>query len=328
MGGSGSTLAAAVEYSNVIFAGALAYWALSAVTSIVRGAGQAAILAVVYLVGEAVHVVLVPVLVFGVGPLPPLGISGAGLATVISFTLSAIVLAWYVASGRTAITLSLRSVRLDRRLFAEILRVGAPMSLQPVLNNVALALLTGFAAALGPTALAGFGAAVRLEYLQIPLTFGLGAGLLAMVGTSIGAGRLTRAARITWLGAVLTVGATASIGFVALIRPGLWVTLFSTDAAVLTLAASYLAIVSLTYPFLGLGFALSYAFQAAGRPWWPLLATLSRVLVIAGGGWIAIHSVGSGLPGLAVVAASGLIVYGSILAVAFRAGAWLPGASR
>ena len=103
MSGTGDTLAAALEYSNAIFAGALAYWLLSTLTSVVRGAGEATVLAVVYLAAEALHIVLVPILMFGLGPLPPLGITGAGIATVVSFTASSAVLAWYIASGRTAI---------------------------------------------------------------------------------------------------------------------------------------------------------------------------------------------------------------------------------
>jgi Na+-driven multidrug efflux pump len=137
MGGFGGAHAAALEYSNAIFAGALAYWLLSTLTSVVRGAGQAAVLAVVYLAAEALHILLVPLFMFGAGPLPPLGITGAGLATVTSFTASSAVLAWYVATGRTAIRVSLGSVRLEKRLFVDILRVGAPMSLQPILNNLA-----------------------------------------------------------------------------------------------------------------------------------------------------------------------------------------------
>jgi MatE protein len=186
----GETYAAALEYSNAIFAGTLAYWLLSMLTSIVRGAGQAMVLAAVYLSAEVLHILLVPVLVFGLGPLRPLGITGAGIATVASFTASSIVLVWYIASERTAIKLSFPGVRLDRRLFSEILRVGAPMSLQPFLNSFALTILTGFAGTLGAAQLAGFGVAVRLEYLLYPLAFSLGAGVLAMVGTNIGAGEL------------------------------------------------------------------------------------------------------------------------------------------
>jgi Na+-driven multidrug efflux pump len=100
MGGSGDTLAAALEYSNTLFAGAFVYWLLSTLTSVVRGAGQAAILAVVYLAAEALHIALVPSLVFGIGPLPPLGVTGAGIATVASFAASSLVLAWYIAADR------------------------------------------------------------------------------------------------------------------------------------------------------------------------------------------------------------------------------------
>jgi Na+-driven multidrug efflux pump len=211
MGGSGSTLAAAVEYSNAIFAGALAYWILSTLTSVVRGTGQAAILAVVYIAAEILHVLLVPALMFGIGPIPALGITGAGVATVLSFTVSTLVLAWYLFSGRTAVAFSLRGVRLNWPAFREILRVGAPMSLQPLLGNLMLALLTGFVGSLGATALAGFGAAVRLEYVLYPLTFGLGAGLLAMVGTNIGAGQFARASRIAWAAAALATGVTGPL---------------------------------------------------------------------------------------------------------------------
>jgi putative MATE family efflux protein len=203
MGGAGEMQAAALGYSNVIFGGAFVYWLLSTMTSAVRGAGQATVLAVVYLAAEALHIALVPVLMFGIGPLPPLGISGAGLATVVSFAASSTILAWYIATGRTAIRFTLRGVRLDRRLFAEILRVGAPMSLQPIINNMTLALLTSFVGALGAAQLAGFGIAIRLEYLLYPLAFGLGAGVLAMVGTNIGAGNFARAERIAWTAAAL-----------------------------------------------------------------------------------------------------------------------------
>src|SRR6266446_2627995 len=252
MGGAGETRAAALEYSNAIFAGALSYWLLSTLTSVVRGTGQAAVLAVVYVSAECLHVLLVPLLVFGLGPLPPLGITGAGIATVASFTVSSAVLAWYIASGRTAIRLSLRGVRLSRRLFVEILRVGAPMSLQPILTNLALATLTGFVGTLGAAELAGFGAAVRLEYLLYPLAFGLGAGVLAMVGTNIGAGNFARAARVSWTAAALAAGVTGCIGLFGATSPGTWTGLFTKDPEVHVLAADYLVIVGLAYPFLGL----------------------------------------------------------------------------
>lgn len=323
MGGTDETLAAAVEYSNAIFAGALAYWVLSTLTSVVRGAGQAAVLAVVYLAAEALHILLVPILMFGAGPLPPLGITGAGLATVASFTASSAFLVWYIVFGRTAIKLSLRGVRLSRRLFVEILRVGAPMSLQPILNNVSLATLTGFVGLLGAPALAAFGAAVRLEYLIYPLAFGLGAGLLAMVGTNVGAGKIARSTRITWVAAALSGVITGSLGLFGVMAPGTWTGFFTGTPEVHALAAGYLVIISLSYPFLGLGLTLGTACQAAGRPLWPLVGIASRAVVVATGGWIVVHLTDSGLVGLAFAAAAGMIVYGTGLILAIQTGTWL-----
>ena len=322
MGGSGDTRTAALEYSNAIFAGALAYWLLSTLTSVVRGAGQAAVLALVYITAEALHIVLVPLLMFGIGPLPPLGIAGAGIATVTSFTASSTILLWYIASGRTAIQLTLRGVRLDRRLFIEILRVGAPMSLQPILNNLALATLTGFVSALGAVQLAGFGVAVRLEYLLYPLAFGLGAGVLAMVGTNIGAGTFARAERIAWIAAGLAAAITGCIGLLGVILPDVWTSLFTTAPDIYVLAARYLAITGIAYVFLGLGLTLASSFQAAGRPLWPLICITGRAAVVASGGWVVVHRAGAGLEGLAAVAAAGLAVYGASLAITFRAGFW------
>jgi putative MATE family efflux protein len=321
MGGSGEALAAALEYSNAIFAGALAYWVLSTLTSVVRGAGQAAVLAVVYIAAELLHIALVPALVFGFGPLPALGVAGAGIATVLSFTASSLFLAWYIAAGRTSIRLSLQGVRLSRRLFVEILRVGAPMSLQPLLYNFALTVLTGYVALLGAAELAGFGIAVRLEYLVYPLAFSLGAGLIAMVGTNIGAGQRARAARIAWTGAALAGGVTGLIGLIGALLPGAWTGLFTTTPEIDAMAARYLAVFGPAFAFLGAGLTLATSFQAAGRPLWPLLATTGRVLVVVLGGWLAVQG-GASLATFALIAAAGFVVYGASLATAFRAGAW------
>jgi putative MATE family efflux protein len=322
MGGAGDAHAAALAYSNAIFAGALAYWLLSTLTSVVRGAGQAAVLATVYLAAEALHIALVPVLVFGWGPFPALGIAGAGIATVASFAVSTAFLAWYIASGRTAIVLSLGMVRLSRRMFAEILRVGAPMSFQPILNNLTLAVPTGFVGSLGAAELAGFGVAVPLEYLLYPLAFGLGAGVIAMVGTNIGAGKNARAARIAWNAAALAACVTGCIGVFGATFPGIWIDLFSAEPELHAFGAKYLIVVGLAYPFLGVGLTLASAFQAAGRPFWPLLAISARALVVIAGGWLVIHLTGAGLSGLATAVAMGLVAYGVSLAIAFRAGAW------
>src|SRR5215467_9917255 len=318
----GLVIAAALAYSNAIFTGAFAYWVLGTLTSVVRGTGQPGVLAIVYIAAELLHIALVPILVFGWGPVPPLGVVGAGIATVTSFTASAGALFWWLASGRTAVTLAFRGVRFERRLFVDILRVGLPMSLQPILVNVMLAVLTGFVGLLGVGALAGFGVAVRLEYVIYPLSFGFSAGMLAMVATNIGAGRLARAQRSAWTAAALVAGIIGAIGLFALVWPTGWAALFSAVPEVQRDAAVYLTIAGLAFPCLSLGLVLGTAFQAAARPLWPLLGAAARAVVVVGGGALVVYGTDDGLVGLAIAAAAGQLAYGAILVIAFRAGLW------
>ena len=316
MGGSDSNLAAAVEYSNAIFAGAFAYWLLSTLTSVVRATGQLALLAWVYVGAEILHIGLVPLLVFGWGPVPSLGITGAGVATVTSFTVSSLVLAAYLASGKAAVRLTLRGVRLHARLFGDILRTGVPLSLAPILNNLSLALLTAYAGTLGAAALAGVGAAVRLEYLMYPVVFGLGATVVAMVGTNVGAGRLARAIRIAWIASGLGAAASGIIGLLAMVWPQAWISLFTAAPDVSSTAVTYLCIAALGYAFIGMN-TLTQAFQAMGQTFWPLFSVASRAAAIALGGWIVLNVTGGGVIGLAIVTAAGLAVAGGIAAIAF-----------
>ena len=316
LGGSGAILTAALAYSDAIFAGAFAYWLLSALTSVVRGTGQVAVLAWVYVAAEVLHIGLVPLLVFGWGPVPALGIAGAGIATVTSFTASSLFLLAYLMSGRTAVRLPPRGVTLSRRQFRDILRTGAPLSLQPILNNISLALLTSYAGALGAMTLAGVGAAVRLEYLMYPIVFGLGATVVAMVGTNIGAGQRQRAFRIAWTAAGLAAAATAIVGVLAILWPQLWIGLFTAAPEVSMPAATYLAIAALGYAFIGMN-TLTQAFQAMGQTFWPLIGVASRAAILAVGGWLVVSATNSGVAGLAAVTALGLAVAGVVVAAAF-----------
>jgi Na+-driven multidrug efflux pump len=182
------------------------------------------------------------------------------------------------------------------------------MSLAPVLNNAALSTITAYAGVLGTTSLAAFGAAVRLEYLLYPLNFGLGAAVLAMVGTNIGARQFSRAARIAWIAVGLSACVMAAVGALAIVSPDIWMSLFSHDPAIRAQAAGYLAIVGFAYPFVACNTLMS-AFQATRQPQWPLLAMTCRLLVVVIGGWIAVEVLQLGLIGLAVVTALGLATW-------------------
>jgi len=325
MGGHGATLDAALAYSNVVFGGALAYWLVNTLGSIVRGTGVMVLPAGVVAASGVLYLLLSPALILGAGPFPKLGVAGAAVASVTAFSLGSLALAAYLVSGRSLVTLTLRGRRPEWRLFREILRVGAPGSLNTILTNMTVVILTGLVGPFGPAALAGYGIGVRLEYLQIPLVFGFGSALVAMVGTNIGAGRVGRAERVAWVGAGMAAALTGSIGLLAAVFARGWMSLFTVDPQVVEIGVTYLRIVGPAYGFFGLGLALYFASQGAGRLGWPLLAGSARLVIAAGGGWLAVRTLGLGLPGLFAAMTIALVAFGGTVALAVKAGAWRRG---
>jgi len=322
MGGRDAVLDSAVLYSRVLFGGALAYWLFNTLGSVIRGTGNMALPASVMVVSGLLYLALSPALILGWGPLPRLGIAGAATASVASFSLGSLALLAFLFSGRSLVRPTLRGLRLRRALFREILRVGAPGSLNTILTNLTVVLLTSLVGPFGGAALAGYGMGARLEYLQIPLVFGMGSALVAMVGTNVGAGQIARAERIAWTGAGIAAGITASIGLLAAIFPGAWLGLFTTDSLVQSAGVSYLLIVGPFYGFFGLGLALYFASQGAGRLGWPLMAGFLRLAVAAAGGWLCGYWLGWGLPGIFAAMAAALVVFGVTIATAIKCGAW------
>ncbi len=322
MGGTGDALAAALAYSNIVFGGAIAVWLFNTLASVVRGTGNMLLPATVVVGGAALTLGLSPALIFGWGPVPPLGIAGAAAGLVTYYAAGSLVLLAYLLSGRSLVRLSLSDFRLRRRLFGEILRVGAPSLVNNVQTNLTVVLLTGLVGPFGTTALAGYGMGARLEYLQIPLVFGFGSALVTMVGTNIGAGHRARAERIAWTGAGMAAALTGAIGLGAALVPQAWLGLFSADPEVLKAGATYLRIVGPAYGFFGLGLALYFASQGAGRLLWPVLAGFSRLVIASVGGWLAIRGFGGGLPALFGVMALAFVVFGITVAFAVRSGAW------
>lgn len=320
MGGEGPSLQAALDYSNVAFAGAVLIWIMNALASLVRGTGNMLVPALAVCGGVVLLVPLSPLLIFGLGPIPGLGMAGGAVAVLITTALSAAFLAWYLWSGRSVV----RPVRarLQWSLFRDILRVGAIGSVNTLLTTLVFALATALVGtAGGPNAVAGYGTGARLEYLLIPLVFGLGAPLVALVGTNIGAGQRQRALRIALMGGVIAFVLTEAIGLIVAIWPHAWLGLFGDDPRMLATGESYLRVVGPAYGFFGLGLSLYFASQGAGRLLWPLLGSVVRVLIGIGGGWLALQLTGS-FDWLFAALALALFTFGLINAAAVASGAW------
>ena len=320
LGAEGGSLEAALLYSNVVFAGNAVVWLMNALASVIRGTGNMFVPCLAICVGVVLLVPLSPVLIFGFGPVPAFGIAGAGIAVVLTTAVTGAVLAWYIWSGRCLVRLRLARLRLA--LFNDILRVGAVGSISTLQTTLTVTLTTALVgAAAGPGAIAGYGTGGRLEYLLIPLVFGLGAPLVPLVGTNVGAGQRARALRIALTGGALAFALTEAIGLAAAIWPHAWLGLFGDDPRMLETGTAYLRSVGPTYGFFGLGLSLYFASQGAGRLFWPLLAGLLRLVLAVGGGWAILHLTGS-LDWMFAALGVALVVYGLTLVAAIATGGW------
>jgi putative MATE family efflux protein len=321
MGGSGATLTAALAYSNVVFSAAVLIWVFNSLGNVVRGTGNMMVPAIITLVGVAVLVPLSPCLILGWGPFPRFGVSGGAVAIIAYYAAGSIALAAYLWSGRSLVRPALRGLGLRWRLFRDILRIGAVAALITVQTNLTIAITTGIVGGLGSAAIAGYGIGSRLEYLLVPLIFGLGGPLVAMVGTSIGADRRERALRTAWIGGAIGAGLTEAIGLGAAAFPRAWLELFGTDPAMVNAGSQYLQTVGPFYGFFGLGLVLYFASQGAGRLLWPFVANCSRLVVAVGGGWLALRWTGE-IHGVFAALAAALVVFGLINAFSVAGGAW------
>lgn len=324
MGARDRALAHAVAYAAVLFGGASAIWSMNVLAGVARGTGQMGVAALALIGTTVMHLVLCPLLVFGGGPIPAMGVAGAAASTVTCNAVSTLaLLAWLSRRGQPVRLLGPRW-QLQRAAFRRVLDLALPSAVSPILSNGSIALATAYVGTFGTLAVAAYGIAARLEYILVPIAFGFGGALTAMVAANLGARQAARAKRVTWAGAGLVWATTGLIGVAAAVWPQAWMTLFTADSTVQAAGTTYLRIVGGSYGFFGLGLALFFASQGAGRVGWALVASTARLLVVAGGGWLAVHA-GAGSPeALYGVIALSLLVMGATLAAATHLANWAP----
>jgi putative MATE family efflux protein len=321
MGGNGASLAAALTYSNVVFSGAVLLWIFNSLANVIRGTGNMAVPALITCAGVVVLLPLSPCLILGWGPFPRLGVAGGALAVVAYYAIGSAALAVYLRSRRSVLRPSFRKFRFQWRLFRDILRVGGVAALITVQTNLIIVIATALVGRFGPAAIAGYGVGSRLEYLLVPIVFGLGGPLVAMVGTNVGAGQQQRALRIAWIGAAAAAAVTEAIGLTAAAFPHLWLSLFDTDPAMLDAGSRYLRAVGPFYGLFGLGMALYFASQGVGRLRWPFIANFTRLVIAGGGGWVALRLTGD-MSNVFFALGAALAAFGLINAAAVAGGAW------
>jgi Na+-driven multidrug efflux pump len=297
--------------------GAVPVWVSNTLASVLRGGGRHALAARTLLLSALAY----PVLAWLLAETAQFGMAGLGAALALVQCGSATLMAVVVARGGAGFVPSLR-VTPSVHLFKRILAVGAVASTLTMVSNLTTILVTAQLRTYGVAAVAAYGIAARLEFLVVPLAFGVGSALTALVGRAVGGGDWATARRTAWVGGLLSLAVTGCIGAVVAMWPLQFALFFTSDLQVATIAARGLQFTGWAFGGFGVGLSMYFACMGAGRMKWSVVAALTRISLAVGGGWWLAHGLGLGLEGHFIGVALAAAAYGLITASSVRAGVW------
>ncbi len=325
LGGSGAVHEVARVYSVPLFMGAVFMWLFNMMCSVLRGTGDTLRPAIGFTLIAVCHAALAAILMFGFGPVlgievPALGVLGAGIALPAAFMIGMIYTGWHIVSGRAAVNWRLGTI--PGAVAFPVVRAGLLAGSQSFLTIGTALVVTAIVGRLGVAWLAGYGIGTRLEFLMIPIIFGIGAGLIGMVGANVGAGQRCRAISIAWKGTAIAALIIGAIGGFCALFPDLWLSLFTDDPDTIVAGRAYLRIVGPFYAFIGVGLCLYFASQALNSLIWPVMGALVRLGIVAIGGW-TLSALNMITPETVFITVGvSIFAYGTFNAVALRLGPW------
>ena len=323
MGGSTSLVNSGWGYTAVILGSSVTIFPLFLINAIFRGAGDAALAMRALWFGNLINIVLDPCFIFGLGPFPEMGVTGAAVATAIgrgSGVAFQVVMLW---RGRTRVRVHREDWRFNLPVLARLLRVASSGMLQFLIGTASWLGLVRIVALSGSAALAGYTIAVRIIIFSILPSWGMCNAAATLVGQNLGAGKPDRAERSVWLTGLCNMVFLMGVGVVFLSFAESLVLLFTSDTTVIPHARDCLRIVSYGYPFYAFGMVMVQAFNGAGDTWTPSLINFFCywLLQIPLAALLAI-GLNVGPPGVfwAITVAESILAVAGILV--FRRGRW------
>jgi putative MATE family efflux protein len=278
------SLPLAVAYMRVIFLAVPSLYMYAFVMAVLRGAGDSKTPFYFMLLSVGIDIALNPVLIFGVGPIPRLGIAGSALATFIAQTVSLAALIRYLYRRRHLLCLhkqELRHLRIDWSVVATLVKKGIPMSAQMLVISLSAVLMITLVNRFGVDTTAAFGAALQLwNYIQMP-AFAVGMAVSAMTAQNVGAGKWHRVTRIARIGVLYSVLLTGSIVLVIEVLDTHVFGLFlPAGSNALAIASHMNRIVTPSFTFFGISVALFGVVRATGAVMAPLIVLTISLLVV------------------------------------------------
>ncbi|HEX6134447.1 MAG TPA: MATE family efflux transporter [Longimicrobiales bacterium] len=323
MGASEAVIEQGSGYARVMFGGNAAVMLLFLLNAAFRGAANAAIAMRVLWIANAVNIVLDPLLIFGIGPFPALGVTGAAVATTIGRGIGVALQLAVLLGGIGALELSVRSVRIAPAEMLRLVRLSATGALQVFVSTASWILLVRIVAGFGSPAVAGYTIAIRIVLFALMPAWGLANAAATMVGQSLGARQPERAEQSVWIAGRMNLYFLGTIGVLFIVAAPAIVGLFGGDAETNGYAANGLRILSAGFFFYAYGMVINQSFNGAGDAWTPTLLNLLCFwcweIPLA---WLLAHTLGVGATGSFVAVTVAFSTLALVSGAVFRRGRW------
>ncbi|HEY0713797.1 MAG TPA: MATE family efflux transporter, partial [Polyangia bacterium] len=292
MGASPTTIAVGGNYTRVMLAGSVTVFLLFVINAIFRGVGDATVAMRTLVLANGINIVLAPFLVFGIGPFPKLGVTGAAVATTIGRGIGVLYQLSQLVKGSRRLQVRRVHLRVEGPTLRTILRISRSGMFQMLISTASWVAQVRLLAGYGAEVLAGYTIAIRIVMFALLPSWGMANAATTLVGQNLGAGQPERAEAAVWKASFYNLIFLGAVGllFVAFSRP--IVELFTTNPAVVQHGSQALWIVCLGFLFYAYGMVVPQAFNGAGdtrTPTWlnffcfwlweiPLAYLLSRPL--------------------------------------------------
>ena len=322
LGGRGEILQESYAYCSILFFGGILLWLSGSLSAVLRGMGNMRFPATLMVITSSIQVILSGGFILGWFGFPKLGVPGAAVAVLISSALMVTVILLKLRSKSIPASLRKERFQLKKFLFDNIFEVAIPASLSPLLVVGTILVLTGLVGRFGTEALAGYGIGSRVEFLMIPLIFGIGSAMTSIVGANIGALNIDRAEKVGILGGSTAGFVSILIGLTLAAFPEAWIQFFTDDIKAFEVTKKYIQIVGPFYIFQGIGLSLYFASQGANAMKWPTIATIARFIIACAGGGISVYWLDLGIESIFISSSAAMAIFGLMIFISIKKGAW------
>ncbi len=323
MGADPEVLAIGTGFARISLACNGAVFLLFLINAAFRGAGDAAVAMRVLMLGNAINIVLDPLLIFGIGIFPEMGIEGAAWATAIGRFVGFLWAMWHLRGGEGNLHVRKHHVGVEPKEMLSIAKLSGWGMFQVALSSMSWVALVRFTSAFGANAMAGYTISIRILLFALMPAYGVGAAAATMVGQALGAGDPDRAEKSVWVAARINMIVLGITGVLFWIFAPSLVGLFSESAEVRDVATYALRTMSLGFPLYALGMVLEQSFNGAGdtrTPSW-INFFVFWVLQIPLAWWMS-QRTELGFRGVFIAVPMAYTALAIVSAILFRRGSW------